>query len=141
MIKSRSHDIKREQKKSYYLRELSNLLHLLAQDEPRLGSIFITRVELSADTGICYLYCSAIPLNTPDSPEKVFRDTLSVLILYKPSLRAALAKILKARYVPDLVFLFDDKKEKVDKINELLDKVGQELSEVPQEELNEEETD
>ena len=127
MLKRKAYDIKREQKKSYYLRELSNLLHLLVQDEPRIGSIFITRVELSSDNGICYLYCSAIPLNTSDSSEKVFLDTLSLLILYKPSLRAALAKILKARYVPDLVFLFDDKKEKVDKMNKLLDKVSQEL--------------
>ena len=107
IIKSKVSDIKREQRKSFYLRELSQLMYALAQDVPLLFSIFLTRVDLSADGGILYLYCSATPTPELDTPEKVFEKALPQLKLYKPSLRTALAKTSSKRYVPDLIFLFD----------------------------------
>jgi ribosome-binding factor A len=128
MIKSKVSDIKREQRKSFYLRELSQLLYIVAQDVPFLLSVFLTRVDLSADGGICYLYFSASPTPELDTPEKVFELALPKLKLYKPSLRTALAKSSSKRYVPDLFFLFDEKKEKVDKMNELLNKVQEDLN-------------
>lgn len=127
--KSRVHDIKKEQKKSFYLRELSQHLYKLSEDESLLRHIFLTRVDLSADGGICYLFFSAIPLQATDSAEKIFEDALPRLKLYKPSLRTALAKALSKKYVPDLLFLFDEKKEKVDSMNRLLDRVQEELAE------------
>ena len=131
MIKPKIRDIKREQRKSYYLRELSQLLYALGQDEPLLRSIFPTRIDLSDDGGICYVYFSVIPTNATDSREELFDQALPQLKLYKPSIRTALAKTLSKRYVPDLLFLFDDKKEKVDKMNDLLDKVQQQLDSEP----------
>lgn len=125
--KKKVHDIKREQRKSFYLRELSQLLYSLTQDVPALGSIFLTRVDLSADGGICYLYCSALPTSECNSPEEIFEKALPQLKLYKPGLRTALAQLSSKRYTPDLIFLFDEKKEKVDKMNDLLDKVQEDL--------------
>lgn len=61
----------------------------------------------------------------PDGLE-AFKKKLEILKLYKPSIRAALAKKIKSRYVPDLAFKFDEQFEKEQKIHEILDKVKKE---------------
>lgn len=129
-IKSAAPDIKREKKKAIYLRELSIFLDVLAQDEPSLREVFLSRVDLSADCGLCYLYFAALPNNetTEEQKKSLFKTALETLKLYKPSLRKNLAQQIKSRYTPDLIFLYDEKKEKIDRINELLDKVHEELT-------------
>lgn len=119
--------IKREQRKSLLLRELSTMFHTLCEDEPTLQQLFVSRVELSDDGGICYVYIAATPLSQDVTPEVLFDELLPVLKLYKPSMRKKLANTLQKRYVPDIKFLFDKKRDKVDKINQLLDQVQQEL--------------
>ncbi len=121
--------IKREQRKSFLLRELSTMLHTLCEDEPKLSPLFISKVNLSDDGGICYVYMSATPLDPTVTSKKLFEELVPSLILYKPSMRKSLAGVLQKRYVPDIKFLFDENREKVDKINELLDRVQQELEE------------
>jgi len=127
MNKSRTNTVKREQKKSFLLRELSSLLQTLANDEAKLSNTCITRVELSADTGICYVYFSSFSDDPTKTAQELFDEILPLLKLYKPSLRKALARSIQSRYVPDLMFLFDEKKEKVDKMNQILNKVHEEL--------------
>lgn len=123
--KSRASDVKRERKKSFLFEEISQFLHQLSIDESEIANVFISRVDLSADTGVCYIYLSSHTLPSMTDRE-VFDKALDKLKLYKPSLRSCLAKVLKSRYVPDLMFLFDEKRDKVNKINDLLDKVQQE---------------
>jgi ribosome-binding factor A len=120
MKKSRVSQIKREQKKSNYLRKISSLIQSLALDEPSVAKVFITRVELSADGGICYVYFS-----TYDSPE-AFDVALETLKLYKPSMRSSLAKQLKTRYVPDLVFMYDKARDKQRRIDLILSQISSE---------------
>jgi ribosome-binding factor A len=122
-------EIKREKKKSVYLREISELLHLLAEEEKEVSRVYVTRVELSADTGICYIYFSAYSCLDEKSSKEVFEEVLKVLKLYKPSIRKSLSKKIHARYIPELIFCYDEKREKVNKINSLLEKVHQELQE------------
>jgi ribosome-binding factor A len=55
-----------------------------------------------------------------------FDEKLPSLILYKPSLRAGLAKALNARYTPDLVFAYDAVSEKQKRIESLLTKISTE---------------
>lgn len=118
--KLRVSEIKREQKKSFFLKEISALVGRIAADEPKLSSLFITRVELSADSGICYVYFST-------HTEKVaFDEGLEVLKLYKPSIRKALAQSMRSRYVPNIVFKYDFAKEKERRITALLDEIRQE---------------
>ncbi len=145
MNKERTSTIKREQKKTLLFKELSYLHQELAQDEPDIAHIYITRVDLSADTGICYVYFAEYP-NTGIHDEKhdeqednaiknkaskksheLFEKALEVLKLYKPSIRKALAKAIKSRYVPDIVFLYDEKKDKTRKLDEILNQVSDEL--------------
>ena len=134
-MKSSLPEIKREQKKSLYLQKLSEILHQLAEQEDAIGYVYISRLDLSADTGICYLYFASYPHPTLDS-KQVFEQALEILKLYKPSLRKAFARQLKnrGRYVPDLFFKYDDKQEQVRSINNLLDQVQGELKETKEEE-------
>jgi ribosome-binding factor A len=117
MKKPGKFNIKREQKKSFLFRELSALVHEITIEEPKLSSLFVTRVEMSRDSGILYVYFSS-------HKDKADFDTgLELLKLYKPSVRKALAEALASRYVPDLVFRYDESKEKERHINALLDKI------------------
>ena len=124
----KSHEIKREQKKSLFLRHISTLLQSITQDDPVIAKIYPTRVDFSADTGICYVYFATYDAN--ENSETTYQEAVKRLILYKPSMRAALAKKIDGRYTPDLLFLFDTTTDKVRAINSLLDKVQDELSQV-----------
>ncbi|MFH1644260.1 MAG: 30S ribosome-binding factor RbfA [bacterium] len=123
MNRTRLSEIKREKKKALFLREVSSFIQKISQDEPVVLKVFVTRVELSADSGICYIYFAGF------NGKKDFDEALEILKLYKPSMRSVLAKSLKLRYAPDLVFRFDEKQEKVQKMEELLEKIHEELGE------------
>lgn len=141
-IKSATPDIKREKKKAIYLRELSTFLDIIAQDEPALREVFLSRVDLSADSGICYLYFATLPTQslTEEQKEAIYKTALERLKLYKSSLRKNLAQQIASRYTPNLIFMYDEKKEKVDRINVLLDQVHNELTKTDQT-LSDEDTD
>lgn len=128
MDRSSVSKIKRERKKALFLRKVSELIQSLASEDPLVASVFITHVELSADTGVCYIYFSAYPDATDRNTKTIFEEALEKLKLYKPSMRSALAKMLHGRYVPNLVFLFDEKREKVERINDLLDQAQEEAA-------------
>jgi ribosome-binding factor A len=113
-------EIKRAQKESYFFREISQFFHQIVVDEPRLNGIFINRVSLSSDGGTC------VVLFLATNGREEFEQKLSTLILYKPSLRSALAKTSHGRYTPNLLFRYDEDHEKVEKINRLIDKLKDE---------------
>jgi ribosome-binding factor A len=112
--------IKREQKTSLFMREISSLIQQLSLDEPKLSKIYVTRIELTPDYKIIYVYFSTY-FSRAD-----FDEALEVLKLYKSSLRKALAADIAARYTPDLVFMYDEIKEKERKMLDLLDRVKKE---------------
>ncbi len=113
MYDHRNKDIKKAQKESLLLREISGLLLQAGMDDPRLQKVTVSRVSLSDDKGTCtvFFYTS--------QGKKAFEEILEILKLYKPSLRAALAKKIRGRYTPNLVFRFDDQIEKSEKMNAL----------------------
>ena len=121
MKKSPKPTIKREQKRSLLLKSISELVRQVAADEPALLPLFVTRIELSRDTGVCYVYFST------HTDRNAFEEGLKILKLYKPSMRKALAGAIQSRYVPQLVFKYDESKEKERRVTNLLDKVQREL--------------
>ncbi|MBM3886601.1 hypothetical protein FJ364_01610 [Candidatus Dependentiae bacterium] len=141
MHKSTTADVKRERKKSLYLRELSAFIDVIAQEQPAVREVYLSRLDLSADCGICYLYFAAIAPSEENKAlaQERFNAALEVLKLYKPSLRKNLAACLQARYTPDLVFLYDENREKIDRVNELLDKVSLELGSAASDVIGDEE--
>ncbi|MBX9830729.1 ribosome-binding factor A [Candidatus Babeliales bacterium] len=143
MNERKPNERKKEQKKSFLLREISTLVHALGREEPDVAAVFITRVELSADNGICYIYFAAYPDPKVEdfkaAAQAMFNKALDRLKLYKPSMRTALAKVMHGKYTPSLIFLFDEKQEKVLKINELLDKVQTSLDDYDEQHPEEQE--
>ncbi|MFA6065755.1 MAG: ribosome-binding factor A [Candidatus Babeliaceae bacterium] len=116
MAHSSVSDIKRAQKESALLRIISNLFMQTALDDNRIKDVFVNRVTLSPDKGSCFVF-----FYSPKG-EEYFHEMLKILILYKPSLRKAVAQSLQARYTPELIFKFDHHFEKTLKIEQLIDK-------------------
>ena len=110
-------NIKRSQKESVLLRELSKMLHELMLDDKELAGFFINRVELSKNKGACIVY-----FYDPQGPE-VFEAKKHHLLLYKSSIRQEIAATLDSRYTPELVFAYDTQFEKQQRIENILDKV------------------
>ncbi|CAN5216091.1 hypothetical protein BH09DEP1_BH09DEP1_3690 [soil metagenome] len=116
--------IKKSQKESQLFRAIANLFTQTMMDDKKLQGLFINRVKLSDDKGVCTVY-----FYTAGGFED-FKEKLQTLILYKPSMRHALAQTIAGRYTPDLIFRFDDQFEKQQRIEGLLEKVkGEDPSE------------
>ncbi len=113
--------IKRAQKASLLLRTISALLLEAARDNTSLAGLTITRVDLSPDKSSVRVYFYT------DKGSAHFKEILEELKLYKPSLRASLARSIAGRYTPDITFKFDDIFEKTQRIEHLLDTVKMEL--------------
>jgi ribosome-binding factor A len=120
MCPSPTKTIKQSQREAQFHREISQLLRETALDDSRLNGIFINRVSLSADGGICTLYFYSL------QGEAHYNQVLDILKLYKPSLRRALAKRLNRRYTPELIFRYDTLFEKQQRIEELFEKIKDE---------------
>ncbi|HSC25395.1 MAG TPA: ribosome-binding factor A [Candidatus Babeliales bacterium] len=113
-------EIKKAQKESYFYREISNFFLQITLDEPRLTGLYINKISLSSDGGSCTVLFLASHGKTE------FEEKLPILILYKPSLRSALAKTSHGRYTPNLIFRYDESYEKTEKINLLIDRLKNE---------------
>lgn len=116
MTKSVS-DIKRAQKASLLFRLISNLFLEASIDDDRVKGLCISQIKLSPDKSYCYVFFYAI------GGKKEFDEKFPFLKLYKPSLRAAIAKEINSRYTPEIVFKFDEVEEKSRKINDLIDRL------------------
>src|SRR5687767_11223805 len=114
--------IKRSQKESVLLRELSKMLLALSLDDKELVGLFINRVELSKNKGACIVY-----FYDPQGPT-VFEAKKNRLILYKPSLRKGIATTLDGRYTPELIFAYDFQFEKQQRIENILDTVKKDFT-------------
>jgi ribosome-binding factor A len=110
-------NIKKSQKESVLYRYVSQFFVQISQDSPELWGLTINRVELSPDKSVCSVF-----LYTPDGIE-AFRAKLPQLLLYKPSLRTAIAHALQSRYVPQIIFKYDTRFEKQLALEQLLDKI------------------
>ena len=80
--------IKRSQKESLLFRAISQLFMQTTLDDKRLEGIFVNRVKLSDDKGVCTIF-----FYTPGGLAE-FKEKLPIILLYKSSLRKALANRL-----------------------------------------------
>lgn len=117
---SRTQHIKKAQKEALFFQEITTLFHQVALDDKNIQDMMITRVSLSEDNGICTVFFY-IP-----GGEEVFKEKRDFLVLYKPSLRRALARKIAGRYTPDLIFKFDELFEKHQRIENLLNEIKDE---------------
>jgi ribosome-binding factor A len=112
--------VRRAQKESLFLRTISQLFLQAAQDNPELADLYPNRVHFATDTSMCTVF-----FITPHGKE-FFEKKLPLLKLYKPSLRAAVAKEIKMRRTPDFIFRYDDKFAKQQEVESLLESLKKE---------------
>lgn len=117
MVGPQQRSIKKAQKEALLLREISQLFHQIMLDDSSITDLFINRVHLSPDKGICTVFFYS------QLGKEHFDKMLPILILYKPSLRTAIAQKIQARYTPEIKFRFDDQFEKQRRIEHLLEKI------------------
>lgn len=86
-------------------------------DDKRLEGIFVNRVKLSDDKGVCIVF-----FYTPGGLSE-FKEKLPFILLYKSSLRKALAQSIDSRYTPELIFKFDDQFEQQQRLENILEKI------------------
>jgi ribosome-binding factor A len=116
-VSTRVSEIKKNQKESLLRKEIGSLLQEASLDNPGLQGVSVSRVELSADKGLARVF-----FFLPEGKD-AFEHKLEILKLFKASLRKALASRIPGRYVPQIIFHYDDQLEKQIKIEALLDKV------------------
>ncbi|MDD5362548.1 MAG: 30S ribosome-binding factor RbfA [Ignavibacteria bacterium] len=81
------------------------------------GLITISKVLMSPDLKLAKIYVSFLGNKAP--ADKIVEK----MNLRKPHIRFLLGKQLTLKYIPDLIFYFDDTMEYADKINKLLNEV------------------
>jgi ribosome-binding factor A len=100
--------------------ELSELLQRQVKD-PRLGNfIAVTEVNTTPDLKYARIYVSSL--------EEVEnrQETMKALASAAGFFRTRLAKNLKMRYTPELIFQWDDSIERGDRLLRLIDEVNRE---------------
>jgi ribosome-binding factor A len=109
--------IKKQQRESVFFKELSLLFRQLALEEKNLSVLYLTRIELSKGNGACTLYFDSY------NGQEGYEQALSVLALYKPSIRKVVARLWQSHHTPEILFRYDSSVEKVERINTLFDTV------------------
>lgn len=109
--------IKKSQKESLIFKAIAQLFAQTTQDDPRLLGVSVNRVKLSDDKGVATVF-----FYTPGGLAE-FQEKLSFILLYKSSLRRALARTINSRYTPELIFKYDTNFEKQQRIDGLLEKI------------------
>lgn len=130
MTRSHVAEVKRERRKSLFFREITTLVQEVASKEVLIADVYVSHVDISSNSGICYVYLSSFK----EPCESIVMQAINVLKLYKPSMRKEFASRVQTRYAPDLVFVYDKAKEKERRINELLAKVHDDLEQSEQKE-------
>ncbi len=120
MIKSRLQDIKQAQKESLLQRELASFFVRIAQDNPDLQTLSVSRVNLTHKKSVVTVFFSCL------NDKEEFDKLLPKLILFKPSIRSSLAKSLNQRYTQNIVFVYDSELEQRRGVEELIDKLKDE---------------
>ena len=117
MTSQRFRQVKHAQKESFFLREISGLFLRLCIDDSQLNGVYVTRVKLSPDRGRCTIFLQ------DHAGKAAFDKKMGHIIMYKPSLRSAIAQVLQARYTPDLTFAYDEAFEKQRLVDELIEQL------------------
>lgn len=120
MAGERVREIKHAQREAFLLRELSSSYLRIMQDNPLLQGVYINNVVLSPDGSNCTVYFHST------QGHEHYEEVKNTLILYKPSIRAALAKTSSGRYVPQLIFKYAEGLEKQQRVNDLIENLKKE---------------
>lgn len=85
--------------------------------DPRLGSVLVSRVELTDDLQLARVF---VRLEIGGEDERARRGALKALEAAAGRLRRELGQALGLRYVPELRFHYDQAPDAVNRVEELL---------------------
>jgi ribosome-binding factor A len=122
MMKNNLRDIKRKKREVAILRGIAPLLQQSFKDSEELKGLYISRLELSQDCGLCTIYLACF---SGDIDE--LKIGLRAARLLTPSTRTAVAKVLNTHYTPEILFKDDRSLDKLRDLNQALEKVSNEL--------------
>jgi len=100
--------------------EISQLIQFETQD-PRLGFVTITGVDVSPDLRQARVYFTIL-----DNDEAGIKETLDGLNSAAPYFRHQMAQSLSLRHIPELTFQYDTTLENALRIDRLLDSIKEE---------------
>lgn len=98
-------------------KELSKLISFSLKD-PRLDGVFVSvlSVDTTNDLSYCKIKISIFPENKKQQVFNIIKNSV-------PFLRKEIAKNIKLRVVPELIFILDEGYQYENKINELLKEI------------------
>ncbi|BBL76301.1 30S ribosome-binding factor RbfA [Methylomagnum ishizawai] len=103
-------------------REMAELIRTQV-NEPGLGMVTISEVELSRDLAVAKIFVTFLGNQKPP------KDCVKALADYVPTLRRELGKRLRVRVLPEIRFAFDDSIERGLRMDALLHRISQETPE------------
>lgn len=102
-------------------KEVSALLHKGLKD-PRIGFVTITAVDVTPDLHLARVYFTVI------GDEAARKNTEKGLASSVPYLRRELGKVLRMRYIPDLLFQYDTSLDYGSRIESLIREIHTDAS-------------
>lgn len=108
---------KRSDKVAETIHELISLALLRGLNDPRIGFVTITAVEVTDDLHLARIFFTVI------GDEKAKKDTEQGLNSAKGYLRREIGKSLTMRYTPDLLFKYDHSQDYGSRIDTLLKEI------------------
>jgi len=109
--------VKRSEKVAEAIHELVSALLLKGVKDPRIGFTTITWVKVSDDLHLATIYFSVI------GSDEEKKSTESGLNSARGFIRRELGKSLRMRYVPDVLFRYDESVDYGQRIDTLLDEL------------------
>jgi len=103
-------------------RHLAELIQM-ELDDPRIGMVTVTAVEVSHEFEHARIYFTVLGKNLDD--QALVEDTTEVLNHAAGFLRRELAHRLKLRTTPELVFVYDKSLEQGNRLSSLIDSVAE----------------
>lgn len=112
-------DLRAERVARALRREISDVLRKELKD-PRIGFVSVTDVELSSDLRQAKVYCSV--LGEPEQKRRALEGLKSATGF----VRAEVARRVRLRHAPELVFLLDESIERGVRVVNLMTKLSEE---------------
>ena len=109
---------KRSDKVAEAIHELVSALLVKGLKDPRVGFVTITAVKVTDDLHLATIYYTVIGT---DEEKKATRHGLTSAVGF---IRKEIGKALRMKYVPDVVFKYDESIEYGSRIDKLLKEIG-----------------
>ena len=109
--------VRLQQRESTLLRLIGDMFINLQTHIKELYKVFPNKIDLSPDGSLAKIYLFS------DEGEEFVRKIIGDLVVYKPSMKKAIATHISLRVIPNILFVFDKQYEKEQKLQNFIDKV------------------